>query len=47
MREPGIDLIAMTTHGRGGLGRLLIGSVAYNVVRDADIPVLIYRPKTG
>jgi nucleotide-binding universal stress UspA family protein len=46
MHEPGIDLIAMTTHGRGGLGRLLIGSVAYNIVRDADIPVLIYRPKT-
>ena len=45
IHESGIDLIAMTTHGRGGLGRLLIGSVAYNVVRDAEIPVLIERPK--
>ncbi|HEY3229435.1 MAG TPA: universal stress protein [Roseiflexaceae bacterium] len=45
MHEPGIDLLGMTTHGRAGLGRLLIGSVAYNVVREAEIPVLIYRPQ--
>jgi nucleotide-binding universal stress UspA family protein len=41
----GIDLIALTTHGRGGLGRLLLGSVADKVVRGATGPVLLYRPR--
>lgn len=36
-------IIAMTTHGRGGLGRLLYGSVADQVVRDATVPVLLIR----
>lgn len=39
------DLIAMSTHGRGGLSRLVLGSVADKVVRSADIPVLVYQPK--
>jgi nucleotide-binding universal stress UspA family protein len=37
------DLIAMSTHGRGGLGRLLFGSVAEAVLRHADIPVFLLR----
>jgi nucleotide-binding universal stress UspA family protein len=37
------DLIAMTTHGRGGLGRLVLGSVADAVVRGAPCPVLLVR----
>jgi len=37
------DLIAMTTHGRSGLGRLLFGSVAEAVLRHADIPVFLMR----
>jgi len=37
----GADLIAMATHGRGGLGRWMIGSVADRVVRAATIPVLV------
>ncbi len=37
------DLILMTTHGRGGLGRLLLGSVADYVVRHATIPILLVR----
>jgi nucleotide-binding universal stress UspA family protein len=37
------DLIAMTTHGRSGLGRLLFGSVAEAVLRQAEIPVLMIR----
>ncbi len=36
-------IIAMTTHGRGGLGRLLYGSVADQVVRDGNVPVLLIR----
>jgi nucleotide-binding universal stress UspA family protein len=42
-RECDADLIAMTTHGRGGLGRLLFGSVAEAVLRQADIPVFLMR----
>jgi nucleotide-binding universal stress UspA family protein len=37
------DLIAMTTHGRSGLGRLLFGSVAESVLRHAEIPVFLMR----
>ncbi len=39
-----IDLIAMTTHGRTGVGRAFYGSVADHVVRNAARPVLIIRP---
>ena len=42
-RETGADLIAMTTHGRSGIGRLLFGSVAEAVLRQSDIPVLMMR----
>ena len=38
-----IDLIVIGTHGRKGLNRLLIGSVADKVVRGAKVPVLIVR----
>ena len=37
------DLIVMGTHGRGGIDRLLLGSVAERVVRSADVPVLTVR----
>jgi nucleotide-binding universal stress UspA family protein len=40
----GVDLIALATHGRGGLKRLLVGSVADKVLRGAITPVLVYRP---
>lgn len=38
------DLIAMETHGRGGLGRVLLGSVADHVVRSVAAPVLLHCP---
>jgi len=38
-----IDLIVMATHGRTGLPRLLVGSVAENVVRHAPCPVFVVR----
>jgi nucleotide-binding universal stress UspA family protein len=37
------DLIIMGTHGRGGIDRLLLGSVAEQVVRSSDVPVLTMR----
>ncbi len=37
------DLIVMSTHGRSGLGRLLMGSVAEYVVRKAPCPVMTLR----
>lgn len=38
-------LIAMSTHGRSGVRRWLIGSVADKVVRESTIPLLLIRPK--
>jgi nucleotide-binding universal stress UspA family protein len=37
-------LIALETHGRGGVARLLLGSVADKVLRGASVPVLVHRP---
>ncbi len=42
--ERDVGLIAMSTSGRGGLARLLVGSVTDKVVRGADHPVLVVRP---
>ena len=42
-RKHNIDLIVKTTHGRGGLSRLVFGSVAEGVVRHAPCPVLLLR----
>jgi nucleotide-binding universal stress UspA family protein len=39
----GCDLVVMGTHGRGGLDRLLLGSVAEKVVRASRVPVLTVR----
>ena len=42
-REVGAELIVMGTHGRSGLSRLLLGSVAENVLRGASCPVLFVK----
>lgn len=42
-RALGADLIAMTTHGHTGLGKLVLGSVAEEVVTHAPCPVLLVR----
>ncbi|WP_336003052.1 universal stress protein [Halorientalis halophila] len=42
-REDDCDLIVMGTHGRGGIDRLLLGSVAERVVRRSPVPVMTVR----
>ena len=42
-RERGVDLIAMSTHGRGGFKRWALGSVADKVIQTSPVPVLLYR----
>jgi len=41
----GVDLIAMGTHGRRGVERFLLGSVAEGVARRATVSVLLLRPR--
>ncbi|MBQ7457367.1 MAG: universal stress protein [Desulfovibrio sp.] len=42
--EEQVDMIIMGTHGRKGIDRILFGSVAEKVVKNATIPVLTIRP---
>lgn len=46
-KENQIDLIAMSTNGRGGLGQTLFGSVAQQVVKESGLPILLVRPSGG
>lgn len=46
-RDAGMDLIVMGTHGRTGLERLLMGSVAEKVLRDASCSVLVVKLPKG
>src|SRR5690606_20300256 len=39
------DALAIATHGRSGLSRLVLGSVAEEVLRATDRPLLLYRPR--
>jgi nucleotide-binding universal stress UspA family protein len=43
LAEAQIDLVAMTTHGRTGLARALLGSVAQHLINHAAVPVLLMR----
>ncbi|MFD1730128.1 universal stress protein [Deinococcus malanensis] len=42
-REEGAHLLVMSTHGRSGLGRALMGSVAEAVAHHSPIPVMLVR----
>jgi nucleotide-binding universal stress UspA family protein len=45
--EVGVDLVIMTTYGRGGIQRAWLGSVADQLVRSLEIPMLLIRPREG
>lgn len=40
-KQSGIDIIVMSTHGHGGVKRLIMGSVTDRVIRSGDVPVLV------
>lgn len=41
VKEHSISLVVMTTHGHGGVRRLLVGSVTDRVIRSCEVPVLV------
>ena len=45
LQEHQVGLVALSTHGRTGLASRLLGSVALRVLRHAQVPVMITRPK--
>jgi nucleotide-binding universal stress UspA family protein len=44
-KEHGVDLIVMSTHGRSGISRWVLGSVALKVLTRAETPILLLRSK--
>ena len=42
--EHGVDLIALSTHGRSGLRRMVLGSAAEGILRHSHVPVLCFPP---
>jgi nucleotide-binding universal stress UspA family protein len=44
-KESGVDLIVMNTHGRSGITRWVLGSVAHKVLTRAETPILLLRTK--
>lgn len=44
-RAPGVGMVALATHGRSGVRRMVLGSVADKLVRGGELPVLITRPR--
>jgi nucleotide-binding universal stress UspA family protein len=45
VREQSIDIVVMTTHGRAGLERAWLGSIADGLLRELGVPVLLIRPE--
>jgi nucleotide-binding universal stress UspA family protein len=45
-RDHGIALITLTSHGRSGLGRMVLGSIVREVLAAVDVPVAVVAPQT-
>jgi nucleotide-binding universal stress UspA family protein len=43
-KQASYDLVALSTHGRSGIGRLIFGSVADHVLRKSGLPILLVKP---
>ena len=43
--ENKVDLIAIATHGRSGIKRMLFGSVTEYVIKNSNLPILLIKPK--
>ena len=43
--DEGVDVVAMATHGRSGFGRLILGSVAMDVLEHVETPMLLLRAR--
>lgn len=46
-RQSKVDLVVLGTHGRGAVGRAILGSVAHELLRTSPIPVLLVGPHAG
>jgi nucleotide-binding universal stress UspA family protein len=46
-RQERVGLVAIATHGRGGVRRFVLGSVADKLLRGSEVPILVHRPRTG
>ena len=46
-KKIGVDLVIMSTHGRSGLGRWVLGNVAEKVLRHGETPLLLVRARAG
>jgi nucleotide-binding universal stress UspA family protein len=44
-RDLRVNMIAMSTHGRSGLQKMLMGSITEGIVKNSPVPVLVIRPK--
>ncbi len=45
-RRNGVDLIVLATHGYSGLQKFLLGSVAFKILHESPVPVLLIRPES-
>jgi nucleotide-binding universal stress UspA family protein len=46
-KQNGVDMIVIATHGYTGFKKLMLGSVALQVLHNSDVPVLLIRPKSS
>ena len=47
VEDEGMEVVAMATHGRSGFGRLILGSVAKDVLENVEVPMLLVRTAEG
>ncbi len=45
-REQGVDLLVLATHGYSGMKKMLLGSVAFKILHESPVPVLLVRPES-